>query len=344
MQVMDFFAAQPRKGSVTQPQSDRNKKARLILLGCYLLAAKMGIRSQSTPLRITTESLTQSYYDEGDSASIGGARKMAARDIQSIRQVFGLEGADVSGYQLGICFQPPRAYLQMFKYWLQWLQQHNNSPDTVLIVMLEGLIAAIESAFTDDPICIPNLARSLQKKYGKSNARDTRKPLHDLFDDRAMAHFLPLENVSETDDSYKVDVRLEPLLMRKRSREKVGANIDDTIILARPGLIRSRAHVIIKQESDSLADKLSLIMEAIEQMALWKTGGERLAIPYSLHFQQATHEFVLVVYWSDRGSYENIPVQSIGKLPCGSETGHYCPSDLNQELWQQWKSLSYWQL
>jgi len=344
MQVMDFFAAQPLRRIATQPQSDRNKKARLILLGCHLLAAKMGIRGQSTPLRITTESLTQSYYDEGDSASIGGARKMAARDMQSIRHVFGLEGAEISGYQLGICFQPPRAYLQMFKYWLEWLQQHNNSPDTVLIVMLEGLIAAIENAFTDDPICIPNLARALQKKYGKSNARDTRKPLRDLFDDRAMAHFLPLETISEADDSYKVDVRLEPLLMRKHSREEVGANIDDTIILARPGLIRSRAHVIIKQESNSLTDKLSLIMKAIEQMALWNTSDERLAIPYSLHFQQATQAFILVIYWFDSGSYEDIPMESIGDIPNNDKTGHYCPSTLNQELWQQWKSLSYWQL
>jgi len=210
--------------------------------------------------------------------------------------------------------------------------------------MLEGLIAAIENAFTDDPICIPNLARALQKKYGKSNARDTRKPLHDLFDDRAMAHFLPLETISEADDSYKVDVRLEPLLLRKHSRQKVGANIDDTIVLARPGLIRSQSHMIIKREPEVLAKKLSQIMEAIEQMALWNTEDKSPAIPYCLHFQQATHEFVLIIYWMDRGSYEDILIQSIGKLPHNSETGHYCPTQLNQDLWQQWKSLSYWQL
>jgi len=159
-----------------------------------------------------------------------------------------------------------------------------------------------------------------------------------------MAHFLPLETVSEEDDTYKVDVRTEPLLLRKHSRDKVSDNIDDTLVLARPGLIRSQAHVIIKQEPDAHARKLLLIMEAVEKMALWQTGDMRPIIPYTLHFQRATHAYILVIYRPDNGSYEDIPENYIGKLPSDKETGHYCPADINKELWQQWKSLSFWQL
>jgi len=344
MHVMDFIAAQPLKAEVSKAQTDRNKKARLILLGCHLLAAKMGLRGHQTPLRITTDALAQNYSDEGASASAGGARKMAVRDLDSIRQVFGLTGTEGSGYQLGMSFQPPKAYLQMFKHWLQHLQEGNNSPETVLIVMLEGLIAAIENAFTDDPVCIPALANALQKKYGKSNARDTRRPLRQLFDDRAMAHFLPLEMVSEEDDTYKVDVRAEPLLLRKYSRDKVSDNIDDTVVLARPGLIRSQAHIMIRHEPAAYARKLLLIMESVEKMTMWHSGDQRPVIPYTLHFQQATHAYILVLYHPDSGSYEDVPVTRIGKLPSVDETRHYCPAGINEEIWRQWKSLSYWQL
>lgn len=344
MNVMNFFTAQVQPDRRPEPKSDRNKKTRLVLLGCHFLAARMGIRGHQTPLRITTDALAHSYYDEGASDSMGGAKKMASRDINSIRKVFGLSGAEASGYQLGMSFQPPRAYLQMFKYWLQWLQQHQNSPDTVLMIMLEGLVAAIESAFTNDPICIPALANELQKRYKKSNGRDAKRPLKQLFDDRIMAHFLPLESISESEDTYKVDIRMEPLLMRKHSREAVGENIDDTLILARPGLIRSQAHAVLKKETKPHSEKLMLIMKAIEKLDVWETSDKRLIIPYSLHLQQTKHESVLVIYRLDSGTYEDIPEKNIGKLPVNNDTVQYCPTGWDLELWNQWKSLSYWQL
>ena len=344
MNCVDYFASQHQSTPSTKACPDRNKKARLILLGCQLLAAKMGMRGHQTPLRVTLDALSSVYYEEGASASLGGSKKMAARDLESIKQVFGLSGTESTGYQLGMDFPTPKAYLQMFQYWLQWLQSQHHSPDTVLMVMLEGLIAAIENAFTDDPICIPTLARALQQKYGKTNARDTRRPLRQLFDDRVMAQYLPLEMVSEEDDSYKVAVQAEPLLLRKYSRNIVHDNIDDTVVLARPGLIRSQAHVMIKQEPGDQAWKLLLILESVEKMSMWQSEDGRMAIPYTLHFQQVSHTYILVIYHPDSGSYEDIPITRIGKLPAVDETGHYCPAGINEEIWRQWKSLSYWQL
>ncbi|MDX8407916.1 MAG: hypothetical protein R8L58_05980, partial [Mariprofundaceae bacterium] len=345
MNVMDFFSVQAVPVNTEPAQAtDRNKKIRLVLLACHLLAAKMGMRGQLTPLRITTESLASSYFDESASATIGGAKKMADRDMHAIRQTFGLDGSETAGHALGMSFQPPRAYLQMFKYWLDWQQHQSQSCDTVLAVMLEGLIAAIEGAFTDDPICIPALSNALQKKYAKSNIRDTKRPLRQLFDDRAMAHYLPLETVSEEVDSYKVDVRSEPLLLRKHSRAEVGDNIDDTVVIARPGLIRSQAHAIIRREPEEKQHRLSRMMDAVEHMEIWHTENKDTVIPYSVHYQQLHREFVLVIYRENTGNYQDIPTQFVGELPSASEVMHYCPAGLNQELWQQWKSLSYWQL
>lgn len=342
---VDFLAAQGARNAAGDPGSkDRNKKVRLILLACHMLAARLGLRGQSTALRITVEALANSYHEDGESQTLDSAKKMAERDIDVIRQVFGIAGDDVTGYQLGMDFAPPKAYLQMLEYWLDWLNHHHHSRDTVLKVMLEGLVTAINSAFTNDPICIPRLASALAKKYAKTNMRDASRPLKQIFDDRAMAHFLPLETVSEQDDSYKVDTRLEPLLMRKKKGIETGYETDDTIVLSRAGLIRSEAHRIIDTQAPALSTKLHRISRAVEQMECWQSTCGRPCVPYALHYQQASGEFELVMYWHDHGGYEELAVSSIGSLPDEGDADYYCPAGMDKELWSRWKSLSFWRV
>jgi hypothetical protein len=346
MNKMDFFVQQQRaiKAHPDRKLSNRNKKVRMILLACQMLAAKLGLKGHKTALRVTIESLAKQIQEDDGSSSIEGAKKMAQRDMRHIRNVFGLDGDNTIGYQLATNFEPPQAYLKMFKYWLLYLNQNTQSCDTVLKVMLEGLIHAIESAFTDDPICIPDLAKALKSKYGKSNSRDTSSPLKKLFDDRAMIHFLPLENVSEKTDTYKVDLKLEPLLMRKQSRENVGFNVDDTLILARPGLIRSSIYRVIKHENETLSQHIMRLAEAVQHMELWQHESKGKCIPYALHFNRNKNEYVLVIYWQESGTYQDCSVQDIRSIPSTEGMMYYCPEGFTIELWKQWKALSYWQL
>ncbi|MDQ6990776.1 MAG: hypothetical protein Q9M11_03490 [Mariprofundaceae bacterium] len=346
MNGIEFFARQQRaiKASPDRNLSNRNKKTRLILLACQLLAPKLGLKGQKTALSMTTASLTKQIQEEGESSTLEGAKKMAQRDMQHIKNIFGLDGNETTGYQLATNFELPRAYLKMFNYWLCCLNQKQQSSDTVLKVMLEGLIHAIESAFTDDPICIPALAKALKAKYEKSNSRDTSRPLKQLFDDRAMIHFLPLENISEEPDTYKVDLKLEPLLMRKQSRERVGSNEDDTLILARPGLIRSCIYGILKHEHETRSQHIMRLAEAVQHMELWQHQEKGACIPYALHLNRKTDEYVLVIYWQDSGSYQDYPAAEISNIPSTADMMYYCPEGFSIELWKQWKVLSYWQL
>jgi len=58
MNGIDFFAQQQRaiKASPDRNLSNRNKKTRLILLACQLLAAKLGLKGQKTALSMTSRS------------------------------------------------------------------------------------------------------------------------------------------------------------------------------------------------------------------------------------------------------------------------------------------------
>jgi len=346
MIIMNFLSQQ-REAIKRQPKTgaaDHTKKIRLILLACHLLAANLGIKGQKTPLSITKHGLAKQYADEDNPLRTEAATKKAYRDLKAIKDVFGLEGDEKTGYQLKAYFEPPKAYLQMLKYWLLHLNTHSTSTDTVLKVMLEGLVHAIESAFTNDPICMPKLSRALKEKYQKSNSRDTSRPLKQLFDERAMTNFLPLETVSEQDGTYKVNLMLEPLLMRKHSRESIGTNEDDTLVLARPGLTRSCIYGVIKGESQDMVQRLLHLAEAVRSMESWLHHPQGLCVPYALHLNQNTHEYVLVVYWQDSGHYQDIPISSIGEIPEKENVMYYCPDGLNLRLWKQWKALSYLQV
>ena len=137
-----IFFAQQQQAIKNQPKTgaaDHTKKIRLILLACHLFAANLGIKGQKTALRVSRHGLAQQYLDEDDSLSKEAAIKKAARDLQAIKAVFGLKGDDKSGHQLGMYFSPPKAYLQMFQFWLEHLNMNSSSKDTVLKVMLEGL-------------------------------------------------------------------------------------------------------------------------------------------------------------------------------------------------------------
>ena len=88
MNSIDFFAQQQRaiKASPDRNLSNRNKKARLILLACQLLAAKLDLKGQKTALSMTTASLTKQIQEEVESSTPEGAKKMARRDMQHLIQ------------------------------------------------------------------------------------------------------------------------------------------------------------------------------------------------------------------------------------------------------------------
>ncbi|MDX8389472.1 MAG: hypothetical protein R8M38_03185 [Mariprofundaceae bacterium] len=329
--------------AIEPKKRDKNKKIRVILLACQLLAAKLGLQGTKTALRIKEEVLAEGYQ-EADSISKAGATKMAKRDLALVRDVFGLDGSTELGFQMAMSFEPPEAYLQMFKHWQTWIREQSTSKDTVLAVMVDALIKAIDSAFTLDPICMPKLAQDLKVKYGKSNIRDTKKPLNQLFHDRAMANYLPLEAmVSETPDTYKVDTRHDPLLLNKRGRDEVGENTDDTLVVARPGLIRSRIYALLKTQTEDASNKLLRIAEAVHKMEIWSHADGQLYVPYVLQWQAASNCFNLVLCRLDDYTYQDIDVKQIADLPAG-QGAVFRPDGFDEELWKQWKSLSYWRV
>ena len=346
--LFEFMAAQTTSagggGSRSPRTGERGKKARLILLAINLLCLKRGWRGQEMPARISVPDLTRNYLDDRLAATQEAARKMAQRDLEAIRSVFGLTGDGRSGFSLAMDFEPPHAFRKMFAYWLEHLQRDSSPHDDTLKMMLEGLIRAIDSPYTSDPICIPELARELQQLYGKKNLREPRRALETLFDDRAMAAYLPMEPLNADDpDTLKVDIKAEPLLLRRRDRSEVGDNVDGTHVLARPGLIRQQARMIFMEQPRDLAAKLERLARAVEQMEVWKDANGRTAVPYRLNLETAKDDrFTLVVYWMDDECYEDVPVQSIVRWPDSAPA--YIPEDVTEELWKQWKSLSSWQV
>jgi len=81
MNRINFFAQQ-QAAIKTQPDRElpnRNKKTRLILLACQLLAAKLDLKGQKTALSMTTASLIRQIQEDDGSSTLEGAKKMAQR-------------------------------------------------------------------------------------------------------------------------------------------------------------------------------------------------------------------------------------------------------------------------
>ncbi|RME85807.1 MAG: hypothetical protein D6771_02785, partial [Zetaproteobacteria bacterium] len=339
---LDFIPAR-RTPSRAHPTGERSKKMRLILLAIQMLALKRGWRGRSIPARICVADLARLYLEERLSATEAGAAKMAKRDLEEIRKVFGLRGDEQHGYMLGMDFPPPHAYLKMFRHWLDALRRQPTPHDEKLAMMLEGLIVAIESAFTNDPICIPALARQLRARYGKRNLREPMRALRELFDERAMASFLPWEHLdAEEPDTRKVDTSLDPLLLRRRPREAVGDNVDATQVLARPGHVSPALHAFLQALPPDRSAKMRRLAEAVCALELWRSQDGKRAAPFSLNMEPEEREkAVLVVFWLDEGAYEEIPTDRIRRWP--ERAPAYVPDGVPEALWTRWKSLAGWQ-
>ncbi len=339
---LEFFQRQQQRMKPDSAGKDHSKKLRLILLACQLQAASLGLGGMTTPLRVTKGSLAEQYYSDGDSETLAGARKMAERDLQLIGRVFGLNGSDETGFFMEATFETPGAFEKMFRHWLEWMNRNSGSRDTVLQMMLEGLVHAIESAFTAEPLSLPGLTSELEKRYGKSNRRDVRGPLKQLFADRVMSNYLPMELISEKPDIYKVDTEADPLLLRLRPRHVVGDNLEDHILLAAPGRIFPVIHGHLPEETE-MRVRVERVAEAVQNSELWvdREGGE--SIPYSLLLEPEKGSFLLQLYHESDGCYQCIPLDQIGSLPSpGGDT--YCPEGIPPLLWHRWKSLVNWQV
>jgi len=182
--------------------------------------------------RISRKSLAEEYFSCGLSKSNEGARKKAARYMRDIEEVFGLRGTEDTGFVMQRKFLKFR---DMFQFWLEEISPPGKD-DKRLHVMLSGLLHAIDNAFSMDPIVIPNLAKQLRQKYGNKNIRDTREPLHELFDNAYIGGLLQL--IEDDDEAMLIDTSMDPLLLRLKPRSEVGSNADVSINIARPGRIR----------------------------------------------------------------------------------------------------------
>jgi len=314
------------------------------LLAAELMIPKLEVTGRSSALSITPDGLAKKYLEEDDSLSQDGAKKMALRDLNEIRAIFGLEGDSKRGYQLGMVFEKP-VFRNMFAYWLETIETNRKTRDRSLSVMLHGLLQAIDSAFTYDPVDIPDLAKELRKRYELSNIRDTHNALRQLFDCRCLDAYLPLRDLpDEVEHSEKimVDVESRPVFLKLRSWSEVGDNADDTLVLVRPGETHPRLRQMLADTKDEEARRILRIAKAVHDLELWQTPDGRQAVPYTLHFEQLEKEFVLVVYWLDDACYEDIPLGKIDGLPAGTGISHYIPEGLDEKLWNRWKSLAAW--
>ena len=280
--------------------------------------------------RISAKSLAEFYFSEGVSKSEEGARKKAARYMQEIKRTFGLSGTEKSGYVMAKKFD---SFREMFQFWLNAISPPGKD-DKRLHVMLNGLIYAIDNAFTEDPIVIPKLARQLKEKYGNQNIRDTREPLTEMFDNAYISSWLQL---IETDEGVlNIDPMMDPLLLRRRSYAEVGGNADISINLARPG----RIHAIFENTVSDLnpqSKKLCMtVANAVHDSEVWIINDQQY-LPYILYREGRSGQVMLTLRNIDLGYFEDMPVNALAE-PI-QMCGHYIPFHLDRAVWNCFRQL-----
>jgi len=281
--------------------------------------------------RISRSSLGESYLSSGLSKSPDAARKKASRYMDEMDKIFGLQGSELSGYVMAKKFDTFRA---MFKFWLDKINPPGTS-DKRLHVMLTGLIHAIDNAFSNDPIVIPKLAKELKQQYGNKNIRDTREPLTELFDNTYIANCLQL--CEDDHNALFISPKMDPLLLRLRSRAEVGENPDNSFNLARPG----RIHIILDHAINDLSletqNKTHAIAQAVCNSDIWHIDKKEL-LPYLLYREGKLGPIILTMRNLNEHCFENM---SIANLPNHLvATRQYRPLNLGRDTWEVFRQLT----
>ncbi|MDX8397368.1 MAG: hypothetical protein R8K49_03510 [Mariprofundaceae bacterium] len=247
-----------------------------------------------------------------------------------MKHIFGLTGSDSSGYAMEKKF--PKFH-DMFIFWLDCINPPSKD-DKRLHVMLNGLVQAIDNAFTHDPIIIPNLARQLKEKYGNKNIRDTKQPLNELFDNTYIASVL---QIIETDDqALSIDPAMDPLLLRKRARSEVGGNADISINLALPGRIKGTIHQALHDQSKDQTAHIHNIATAVCNSDIWIINSEEY-LPYILYREGKNGPVILTVRNLSQNHYEDMPVDQLVSIP--SSEKQFCPFKFEPAIWMSLKQM-----
>ncbi|MBL4760687.1 MAG: hypothetical protein JKY80_07550 [Mariprofundaceae bacterium] len=280
--------------------------------------------------RISKKSLAEAYLADGISPSLEGARKTAGRYMDEMEHTFGLKGSESSGFVMTTKFN---TFKDMFSFWLERIDPPSKH-DKRLSVMLQGIIHAIDNAFTEDPIVIPTLAKQLKNKYGNKNIRDTKEPLNELFDSHYISSWLQL--VDADDDAMGIDTTMDPLLLRLKRRAEVNDNADQSIQLARAG----RIHVIFKHALDDLlAEKVSqikTIAEYVQHSHIIHVNGDDM-LPYLLYREGKDGAVMLTLRNLSQSNFEDIVIEKLPKLP--EPIANYIPFQAPETTWNHFKQL-----
>lgn len=280
--------------------------------------------------RISKKSLAESYLSDGLSSSEDGARKKASRYMDEVEKVFGLEGTESTGFVMDKKFE---SFRDMFAYWLEEISPPEKS-DKRLHVMLNGLLHAIDNAFSEDPIVIPNLAKQLKEKYANRNIRDTKEPLNELFDHCIIGSWLQL--IEADDGAIGIDATYDPLLLRLKGRYEVGCNQDETINLARPGCVHVVFNHTIKDLESNQKDTLEIIAEHVCNASIWQVNNEDI-LPCLLFREGKQGPIMLTVRNLMQDQYEDLCVDDWSSVP--EATKNYTPLDIDEKTWGSFKQL-----
>ncbi len=328
------------------PSRRYTNNLRLIMLAIDLQrCSRHQAKGKRPPMRVTSKSLEQSYFDHGYALSQDAARKMARRDIQYMDKIFALGGSEQSGFFMQTAFE---RFLHMFRFWLNALDQ--SPKDGRLHMMLEGLIHAIENGLRADPIAIPELALALKRKYGKKNVRDAKQPLQELFSNNEISSYLlltELEDDLESDpdgdglapDRLIVSREYDPLLLRLKVRRSVGDNADISINLALPGRVRNILDTFCKDMDAEEKQKVKRIAKAVADSHCWQDDTGVQLVPYILYREGETGPMMLTLWNHQTGEYLDVHVSEIHALPT-SECQSFTPFGMPESMWRQFTALS----
>jgi len=280
--------------------------------------------------RISRKSLAEAYLSDELSSSEDGARKKAGRYMDEIDKVFGLRGTESTGYVMDIKFE---SFREMFEHWLEEISPPEKS-DKRLHVMLNGILHAINNAFSEDPIVIPNLAKQLKEKYKNKNIRDTKEPLNELFDHATIASWLQL--IESDDGAIGIDVSYDALLLRLKPRSEVGDNKDESINLVRPGCVHVVFDHELKGESPELQSRAKDIAEAVSNAKVWRFNDSHY-VPCLLFKEGKQGKVMLTMRNLEQNHFEDIDINELTTIP--KSTGNYIPFDIDDKSWESFKQL-----
>lgn len=313
-------------------KSETSRNILLIALAVRLQRLVKNLPNQHISAeRISKKSLAESYLSDELSSSEDGARKKASRYMDEIEKVFGLNGCENTGFTMAKKFD---SFRDMFSYWLEKISPPEQS-DKRLHVMLKGLLHAIDNAFSEDPIVIPNLARQLKEKYGNKNIRDTKAPLNELFDNALIGSWLQL---IETDDgAIGMDASYDPLLLRLKNRHEVGNNQDQTINLARPGCIHVVLNHTIKDLSSTQQNLIKQVAEHVSETTIWQMDNDDV-LPCLLFREGEQGAIVLTIRNLNHNQFEDIYLDDWTTIP--RTIKNYTPLGIEKSAWNSFKQLS----